>query len=125
MKELAAAQKKRGRKKIYDNKHYLLYNKELHSKEFEPFTSEEDWYIVNYFGKIPHEELALSLDRTVKTIFSRVNKLKYRGIFNPNMYEYEENRITEDYLSKVTELYFNGYSVKDSLSLAKDLVLSI
>lgn len=59
------------------------YDPKVHFNHKKPWTTTDQNYLVEFYGKVPVSELCLSLGRTYKTITDKVCTLRKRGEMAP------------------------------------------
>ena len=63
----------------YNKRRWMEYNPEFHARQFEPWTPEEDEYLMKFYKYDGLKMLSYALEKMESTVCSRYHSLKSRG----------------------------------------------
>jgi hypothetical protein len=63
----------------YDNRGCIKYNPEFHTKQFEPWTWEEDLYLMEYYKVDGLRMMSFALEKKESTVYGRIQTLRKWG----------------------------------------------
>lgn len=93
------------------------YDPEYFGNTGKPYTYEEVEYLMNWYEKVGMEEMAFALERTPVSIEMKVRQLRKQGLMKKK--DLTINNILKLKMDEVVKLYFQGYSVKESIQKIK------
>lgn len=67
----------------YDTSGRMKYNPEIHFNQGQPWSYEDEEYIVNWLDKIGIEEMSFAIGRTEATISQKATRLRKDGRMKP------------------------------------------
>jgi hypothetical protein len=63
----------------YDRHGRMNYHPEYHAKQGQPWTTNEQAYLINNYERLGPEEVSLALERTIHTVMTRAYELRKAG----------------------------------------------
>jgi len=63
----------------YDSRGRLEYNPEFHAKQYEPWTWEDDLYLIQFYKIDGIKNMSFALEKKETTVYGRVQQLRNWG----------------------------------------------
>ncbi len=64
----------------YDKHGRMRYHPEIHLRQKEPWSSDDEKYLIENYAKLGPEDVSFSLGRTITTVMTRAYELRKKGL---------------------------------------------